>query len=85
MGKNIMKSVRVAVLMIIMMSFVQILEADQLSCIKLCAVDCLPDQVHYYQCFIACTKRCPPHTGASNCIKSCGVNKTITVDMGIYL
>jgi len=81
-----MKSTRVAILMIIMMSFVQILEANQLECVKYCSVACIPDQVHYLSCFTGCCKLCPPPSttvASNNCAQSCGVNKTITVHIGI--
>jgi len=81
MGKN----TRVAVLMIIMFAFVQILEIEaiKLPCVISCALECLP-ATQYPLCFKNCVlKYCEMSISASNCATSCGVNKTITVDIGI--
>jgi len=85
MRKNTMKSTRVVILIIIMLAFVQILETkgNKLDCVIACAIECLPPN-HYYFCFKDCvSKKCQKSTGVSNCARSCGVNKTITVDIGI--
>jgi len=83
MGKNTIKSTRVAVLMIIMLTFVQMLEADKL-CQESCSLQCLGDLNKYFPCFKDCvSKNCQKSTGLSNCAQSCGVNKTITVHIGI--
>ncbi|KAK7341879.1 hypothetical protein VNO80_24820 [Phaseolus coccineus] len=77
-----MKSSRVAVLMMIMLGFVQILETEAISfpCLVLCAIECIPKRP-YGSCFITCISKCPSSTSASNCARSCGVNKTITIDI----
>ncbi|KAK7341880.1 hypothetical protein VNO80_24821 [Phaseolus coccineus] len=81
MGKNRMKSNRVAVLMMILLGFVQILQIEALTlpCPVLCAIQCLPSQQPYPLCLANCISKCQMSTSASNCARSCGVNKSITI------
>ncbi|KAK7341878.1 hypothetical protein VNO80_24819 [Phaseolus coccineus] len=77
-----MKSNRVAILMMIMLGFVQILEIEaKLPCPILCSLSCLVSEKPYALCFIECLVTCEIPLGASNCARSCGVNKSITIDI----
>jgi len=72
-------------IMIMLLSFTQIVKPDQgsIPCPILCAVQCMG--LNFKTCFIACLAKCPamsPNT--YNCVNNCGVNKTITVNKGIY-
>ncbi|ESW04293.1 hypothetical protein PHAVU_011G083100 [Phaseolus vulgaris] len=82
MGKNTMKTNRVAVLMMMMLGFVQILETEAIGfpCLVLCAIECIPKQP-YASCFISCISKCPSSNSASNCARTCGVNKSITINI----
>jgi len=89
MGKNTMKSSRVAVLMVILLGFVEILEIEGvqivLPCPIICAIECAHSAPFPYPlCFNDCITLCHMSTSASNCARSCGLNKSITIDIGIY-
>ncbi|QCD88157.1 uncharacterized protein LOC114170675 [Vigna unguiculata] len=81
-----MKSDRVAILMMIMLGFEVILsiEAKKLPCPAECALECFASEDPYPVCFAKCLEKCnnstgsTGSTGANNCISKCGVNKTIT-------
>jgi len=81
-----MKTNRVAVLIMIMLGFVQILEieATKLPCPLVCAIQCLTAEQPYPVCFLNGIAKCQLSTSDSNCAITCGVNKTITVNIGIY-
>ncbi|WVZ03608.1 hypothetical protein V8G54_024414 [Vigna mungo] len=78
-----MKSNIVAVLMMIMLGFVQVLEIGArrtLPCPVKCAIACLPSLEDYPICYGVCLIKCNKvPISAYNCIAKCGVNKTITV------
>jgi len=85
MGKNIMKTNRVVILMMIMLGFVQILKTEaKFSCPMLCSLQRLISDKPYALCFVECVAKCEIPPNASKCVSSCGVSKTITVDIGIY-
>ena len=74
MGKNIMKSNRVAVLIMIMLGFVQILEIEavNLPCRALCDRECLASKQPYIQCYVNCIeKKRQMSITESNCATSC--------------
>ncbi|BAT90532.1 hypothetical protein VIGAN_06179200 [Vigna angularis var. angularis] len=76
-----MKSKRVAILMVIMLGFVQILSIEaELPCAAQCALECLGSEDPYSICLATCLESCDKvSTTHYNCITKCGVNKTITV------
>jgi len=80
-----MKANRVAILIMVMLGFVQILKSEaKLRCPVSCAFACLVSNKNYVLCFAECVVKCEIPFSASNCVRSCGANKTITVDIGIY-
>jgi len=85
MGKNIMKSNRVAILMVIMLVFVQIFQNEaKFPCPIICGLECLLSPEPYGLCWIKCVVKCAIPTDSLDCVKSCGVNKSITIEIGIY-
>lgn len=85
MGKKTMKSHRVAILMMIILGFVQILESEaNIPCPISCGFQCLISSQPYGLCWVPCVIKCAITPAAFDCVKGCGVNKTITIDIGIY-
>ncbi|QCD88149.1 hypothetical protein DEO72_LG3g2691 [Vigna unguiculata] len=71
-----MKSNRVAVLMLIMLGFVQILKIGAIPCPAKCAIQCLNSPLTYPYCYVTCLALCG---SLPKCAKSCGINKSITI------
>ncbi|ESW04295.1 hypothetical protein PHAVU_011G083300 [Phaseolus vulgaris] len=65
-----------------MLGFVQILKIEaEIPCPILCAIGCFSSNV-YPQCFATCITKCPDiSSSAYNCVRSCGTNKSITVNI----
>jgi len=84
MEKNRMKANGVAILMMIMFGFVPILKVEAFPCPILCSLKCILVFEPYILCFLGCMIKCELPIADSNCARSCGANKTITVDIGIY-
>ncbi|WVZ03605.1 hypothetical protein V8G54_024411 [Vigna mungo] len=80
------KSDRVAILMMIMLGFVQILSIEaKLPCAVQCGIQCFGSEYLYPVCLKNCIDNCNKGTTtAYNCITKCGVNKTVTVTIGNY-
>jgi len=82
-----MKTNIVAIMLVIMLGLVQILNIEakfKLSCAEKCGLECLGSEV-YAVCFAECMVKCNTgSTSAKKCIMNCGVNKSITVNIGIY-
>ncbi|ESW04291.1 hypothetical protein PHAVU_011G082900 [Phaseolus vulgaris] len=80
-----MKTKRVAILMMIMLGFVQILNIEaKLPCPAECALACFASELPYPECFAKCIAKCNNgSTIAFNCISNCGVNKSVTINIGI--
>ncbi|BAT90535.1 hypothetical protein VIGAN_06179500 [Vigna angularis var. angularis] len=76
-----MKSDIVAILMMFMLGFVQILSIEaKLPCAAQCALDCLGSEHPYPVCLAKCLEKCDKvSTTHYNCITKCGVSKTLTV------
>ena len=70
--------------MMIMLGFLQILKTEaKFSCPMACSVECMISD-NPLSCFVECAAKCKIPPSDSKCVRSCGVNKTITVDFGIY-
>jgi len=82
-----METNRVAVLIMIMLGFVQILEIEAIrvpTCQERCATICYCSGQQYAPCYASCIAKCHLSTSDYDCARSCGVNKSITIDFGIY-
>lgn len=75
-----MKTQRVAILIMIMLGFVQILEIRAIPCPAKCVIQCLNSPLTYPYCYVTCLALCVSVLACANCAK----NKTITIDIGIY-
>jgi len=54
-----MKTIRVAILIVIMLGFVQILKTEaKLSCLKICLIGCVASELPYPICFAECIGKC---------------------------
>ncbi|BAT90534.1 hypothetical protein VIGAN_06179400 [Vigna angularis var. angularis] len=77
-----MKSNRGAIVVMIMLGFVQILSVEAINtCPPKCALLCfVSDGPSYEDCYDQCIAKCNKMPAiAYNCITKCGVNKTVTV------
>ncbi|XP_022631322.1 uncharacterized protein LOC111240539 [Vigna radiata var. radiata] len=75
------KRERVAILMMIMLGFVEILSIEaKLPCAVQCGIQCFGSEYFYPDCLKTCLQQCKKvPASAYNCITKCGVNKTVTV------
>ncbi|KAG2397551.1 uncharacterized protein HKW66_Vig0142130 [Vigna angularis] len=77
-----MKTHIVAISMMIMLGFVQILQTEALiPCTITCGLKCLISSLPYGLCWVPCVIKCEIIPGALDCVKGCGVNKTVTIDI----
>lgn len=85
MEKNRMKTNRIAALIMIVLCFTQMVKTEPtLPCPALCALKCLRATFKAI-CFLTCCSKCPAMSPSTyNCVSKCGVNKFITVNIGIY-
>nr|KYP68551.1 hypothetical protein KK1_022182 [Cajanus cajan] len=94
MARNEMKIMGVPILVLIMLNLA---EADynpslvkvvpnivfnKLTCPAQCGVDCLLSILGYPVCFAICVAKCPKTSiDVDNCIATCGINKSIIINI----
>ncbi|XP_022631326.1 uncharacterized protein LOC111240540 [Vigna radiata var. radiata] len=77
-----MKSNRAAIVVMIMLGFIQILSVEAVNtCPVQCGLLCfVSDGPSFVECYDKCIAKCKKvPASAYNCITKCGVNKTVTV------
>jgi len=91
MRNNKMKIVGVMIMMMILgqgdnsvlcVEVVSNIQPTKLTCEQHCSISCILANLAYPVCLAICIAKCPDPPTA--CISACGVNKSITINIGIH-